>query len=475
MTSAAPRLRLIEAGFFERPVHFRIPFRFGAVTVTHAPQAFVRVRIKLADGREADGVAAELLVPKWFDKSPALTHEENFTQLRRSLAISRQHLLAAEIDTAFGLSAAIERAHHAACAAAGLNGLIASFGLALHDRAIIDALGRLSGEDVFTLVRENRLGITAATAPDLRGFDLDGFLKGLQPGDSIAARHTVGLADTLTARDLDPSRRLNDGLPETLEEAIATYGHRYFKLKVAGQIDDDIARLIRIAEVLDAGVGSYQTTLDGNEQFEHIDAVSELWRRIGEEPRLARLKAAILFLEQPIARARAFAQPVHALSQHVALEIDESDSDIEAFPRGRALGYRGISSKSCKGLYRALLNRARVARWNSEEGRERYFMSAEDLTTQAGVALQQDLALAALVGALHSERNGHHYVDGMTAPDSEQQAFLEAHPQLYRPAAGRVRVAIDAGTIDLTSLARVPGLAIGPMPDFAAMQPMPEI
>ena len=207
-------------------------------------------------------------------------------------------------------------------------------------------------------MRENRLGITAATAPDLHGFDLDGFLKGLQPAASIAARHTVGLADALTAGDLDPTQRLNDGLPETLEEVIATYGHRYFKLKVAGQIDGDIARLTRIAEVLDNSVGAYHATLDGNEQFEHIDAVSELWRRIGEEPRLARLKAAILFLEQPIARARAFAQPVHALSQHVALEIDESDADIEAFPaRPRARLSRHLVE-----ILQGLLSRAAQSR-----------------------------------------------------------------------------------------------------------------
>ena len=52
----------------------------------------------------------------------------------------------------------------------------------------------------------------------------------------------------------------------------------------------------------------------------------------------------------------------------VPIEIDESDADIGVFPRARALGYRGISSKSCKGFSRALLNRARVARWNAEEG-----------------------------------------------------------------------------------------------------------
>ena len=45
----------------------------------------------------------------------------------------------------------------------------------------------------------------------------------------------------------------------------------------------------------------------------------------------------------------------------IPVEIDEADGDIAAFPTARALGYRGVSSKSCKGFTRALLNRARVA------------------------------------------------------------------------------------------------------------------
>ena len=88
-----PQLRLIEASFHERPVKLRLPFRFGVVTLTEAPQVFVRARIKLADGREDEGVAAELLVPKWFDKSPALTNEDNFDQLRRSLKLARARML----------------------------------------------------------------------------------------------------------------------------------------------------------------------------------------------------------------------------------------------------------------------------------------------------------------------------------------------------------------------------------------------
>ena len=93
----------------------------------------------------------------------------------------------------------------------------------------------------------------------------------------------------------------------------------------------------------------------------------------------------------------------------------------------------------------------------------RYFMSAEDLTTQAGVAVQQDLALATLIGATHVERNGHHYVDGMTgAPTHEQDAFLAAHPDLYHRAPnGRVRLTIRDGAIALGSL-DTPGLGRRP-------------
>src|SRR5882724_7818258 len=126
--SDAPRLRLLEATFHERPITLRLPFRFGMATLREAPQVFVRVRIRLANGREGEGVSAEMLVPKWFDKSPELTNEENFQQLRLSLARARSALLAAGTNTPFGLSAAVDGDLHRTGEKAGLNGLIASFG-----------------------------------------------------------------------------------------------------------------------------------------------------------------------------------------------------------------------------------------------------------------------------------------------------------------------------------------------------------
>ena len=57
---SAPKLIVREVCLYERDVHLRMPFRFGVVTLTEAPQAFARARIELPDGRSAWGAAAEL-------------------------------------------------------------------------------------------------------------------------------------------------------------------------------------------------------------------------------------------------------------------------------------------------------------------------------------------------------------------------------------------------------------------------------
>ena len=130
-----------------------------------------------------------------------------------------------------------------------------------------------------------------------------------------------------------------------------------------------------------------------------------------------------------------------------------------------------MSSKTCKGLWRSFINRARCEQWNRESGTPgRFFMSAEDLTIQAGLALQQDLALINLLGIEHVERNGHHYVNGMAdLPAGEQTAFLQAHPDLYEHRHGAARVKIVDGALSVASLGCA-GYASSAMPDWASMR-----
>jgi hypothetical protein len=478
----APRFRILDIELSERPVRLRIPFRFGVATLTETSQAFARVRIALPGGQEATGMAAELMVPKWFDKDPALSSGQSVDQLRFVLAEARRAYLDPAPRTAFGHSATHHHALKEACAGRGVPHLAAGFGPALLDKAVLDALGRALSLSFADLVRANLPGIAAdpELVPDLAdsgaGFDLDRFLAGLRPASSIAARHTVGLVDPITADEIGPDEAVADGLPHSLDQVVAAYGHRHFKIKVAGDAKADLDRLRRIAGVLDRIPDPYVATLDGNEQYASVEGIADLWRRMGEDPLLARLVAATAFIEQPVARARTFDEPVHDLATAIPLIIDEADGAFDAFPRACRLGYAGVSSKACKGLYKSLLNAARCARWNAEGmgggGGRRFFMSAEDLTTQAGLGVQQDLALVGLIGLDHVERNGHHYVDGFgDAPRAEGLAFLAAHPDLYREEAGRVRLAIAEGRIALGSLWG-PGFAASTHPDPAALEPL---
>jgi hypothetical protein len=473
-TISPPRVRVREVRLTERDVLLRLPFRFGVVTLTESPQAYVRMRVQREDGREAWGMSAEMLAAKWFDKNTALTNEDNYVQLRTSLRICANHYLADSTPrTPFGLFAAHVGDQLRACAAKQLNPLIASYGPALIDRAVLDAVCRLHGVSFFEAMSANLPGMTPAElAPDLAGFDFDAFLRSLKPLPAVHARHTVGLVDPITAADQAPGTRVNDGLPETLEEVVREYGHTYFKLKVAGDVRADLARLTSIAAVLDRADAAYHATLDGNEQYESVAGITELWTAMERTPRLRRLVASTLFIEQPIARKTALASDVSALSARRPVIIDESDAEMESFVAARARGYRGVSSKSCKGFYKSLINAARCARWNAQAAGPPYFMSAEDLTTQAGVSVQQDLALVSLLGLHHVERNGHHYVNGMAAlPVTEQNAFLKAHPDLYARTAGAVRVRILEGRLAISSL-NCQGYAAAVEPEWTHMRPM---
>jgi hypothetical protein len=469
---SAPRCRIVEIERREWPFRLRLPFRFGVITVTEGRQAVVRARIRDEAGREGWGVAAESLAAKWFDKDPALSDAQNEHQLRRSVELAGEAALAAGDNTAFGHFADQYAAHVEACGREGLNPLVASYGRSLIDRAALDALLKLRGTSFFAGMRANIGGMAPhAVVPDLAGFDFGAMLAGLKPGRRIQARHTVGLVDPITAAD--QATRVEDGLPETLEEVVATYGHSFWKLKVMGDVRQDVDRLCRIAAVID-GMAGYHVSLDGNEQYADAEGAAELWHAMRAEPRLQRLCASVLYVEQPVKRARALETGMAALAQERPVIIDESDGALDAFVQAKALGYTGVSSKACKGIWRSLLNRARCEAWNAADEERDYFMTGEDLTTLAGVCVQQDLALVALLGLAHVERNGHHFIDGFNGrPKAEAVRFMEAHPGLYADTPHGPRLRIRDGKLELGSL-DVPGLGATEEPDYAAMQDMPK-
>jgi hypothetical protein len=272
----------------------------------------------------------------------------------------------------------------------------------------------------------------------------------------VAVRHTVGLDDKIEGEGgvADPGQNS---------------GARYFKLKLGGNPQADAARLIRIGNELGKLSYDYSVTLDANEQYADLEALTALVDRLDHDRALQPIATRLLYIEQPMPRDITRQSPLGALLTRDFI-IDEADDSYDAFPAAKALGYRGISSKSCKGIYKSILNATRAAKWSIAGGK--FFITGEDLTCQAGLAVQQDLALGAFLGIRHAERNGHHYVDGFAnTPDHEANAFLTAHPDLYFRDGNTIKLAIHDGDLLTASLTR-PGFASGAHPDWAALTPL---
>jgi L-alanine-DL-glutamate epimerase-like enolase superfamily enzyme len=279
----------------------------------------------------------------------------------------------------------------------------------------------------------------------------------VKPPASVAIRHTVGLLDAI---------RGADGVEGEIDRAALSL----FKAKIGGDVETDLSRLRALAQLLDERVPDSRVTLDANEQYDS-ERLGELLGAFADKD-LRTFRDRLLYIEQPFDRARTFAAPLPRMADAVPFIIDEADGDYDAFPRAVALGYRGVSSKSCKGYFKSLLNGARVAALNAGES-ERYFVSAEDLTCQAGLGIQQDTALVAALGLAHAERNGHHYVDGFgPATEAEAAAFADAHPALYDRQAGRLGLAVARGFLPTASLFEGKGFASGAEPQWGSLEPL---
>jgi len=462
-----------------RNLRTRLPFRYGAVTLTRFPLLHLALDVEAADGRRARGFAADNLPPKWFDKDPARTFRDNVEDLLRAIAGAER----AYLDTGRTPRPVFDlwRDAYGECARRApelrVNGLTAAFGSSLFERALADAAGRLAGLDVIALLREDVLGLRPdAVHPGLTRAHLLAW-AGRPPADRIAVRHTVGLLDPIVAADVPADGWLGDGLPQTLEECVAAHGLRHFKLKVGGRVDADVERLRRIAAVLDRIGEPYLVTLDGNEQYKAMADFAALVEAVRAEPALARLWRSTAFIEQPLDRAIALdasaAAGLERLGHAVPIIIDESDGDLQAFPRAIALGYRGVSTKNCKGIVKSFLNRTLIERENAQRpAGARLFMSAEDLTNVPVVPLQQDLATVRALGIAHVERNGHHYVRGLAHCSArERAAALRHHGDLYAGDEREAWLRIERGSVRVGSLAG-PGYGVGFDPDLDAMVPL---
>ncbi|NOZ32902.1 MAG: mandelate racemase [Alphaproteobacteria bacterium] len=465
---SAPNLRVVASKLVIRNAFTRLPFRFGVVTMEAAPVALLEVEVEFGDGGRVKGVASDFLAYKWFDKRPEKSPADNVADLLTAIGDARGIYADTGSGTPFGLWADTNAEIERRTLERGFNRLGASFAGSMMERAVIDATGRHLGLGFDAMVRSNALGLTPERILPEVGFDdVLGALPD-RPLTRVALRHTVGLVDAISRADM-PADAPDDGFPVTLEDYLAVDELRYLKVKVGGDIEADIARLTAIADVVNRCGRPVKMTLDGNEQYNGLEAFVDLVEAIKSTPALADLWASVLFVEQPLHRDVAMATRLSATAMTAIgrpLLIDEADGWPTAYREAIELGYGGASHKNCKGVYHSMINAGLTETRNRAAGEKRYFLSGEDLTNLATVPLQADLCVVATLGISHVERNGHHYFAGLDhLPHRERENALSRHPDLYERHKDGVALRITGGMLEIGSL-QVPGLGVVDLPDL---------
>ncbi len=437
-----------------------------------SPLCHARLSLVTGDGRETFGCSADRLSVRWLDKRPG---RSKALKLRELVALigqaGRMYEQAGEFETPFAVWHALHPRIMEAGRAAGQEDLTCAFASALLERAVIDAVCRAEGTSFIELLRSGQSGFDAARLDGALGkVDAARLLPRSLP-TRIGIRHTVGLFDPLTAEDWPADQRLGDGLPETLDECIRYYGLRYFKVKISGDAEQDMRRLARIWELLPQE-REPAITLDANEAFDDAEAFARFVARLEEEQ--LGLFQHVLYIEQPLPRRltldKRSERAIRRAAERKALIIDESDGTLDAFRRAYQLGYSGTSHKNCKGVFKSLLNRARLLHYARHD--PRVVLSGEDLQNLPVVPLQQDFVMVAALGLEHCERNGHHYNYGLSMlSQREKESVARRHPDLYEKRGNEWFLRIRDGAVETASL-HGPGFGVQEEPDWDAMTPM---
>ena len=397
-------------------IDYRAPIKFGGRVVVDVTLLDVRVTVETRKGRRATGTGSMPMGNAWAWPSALVSGEQTLSamvELATRLTAEANdfpvggHPL--EITHAMGpryaaIADDVVREMQLPEPMPRLAQLVAASPL---EAAIHDAYGKALGANSYDLLGAEFVNSDLATylTPEFAGEYLDQYTL-RAPKPRIPLYHLVGALDPLTEGDL--SRRLNDGLPETLGEWILADGLTHLKIKLAG--DDlawDVERVVRVDQVSEVaqaqrGCARWQYSLDFNEKCANVEYVLEFLAKVRERAPAALER--VQYIEQPTHRDL-HAHPdnrMHAAARIKPVVIDESLIDLDSLQLARELGYSGVALKACKGQTEALLMGAAAQKYG-------LFLCVQDLTC-VGASFLHSASLAARIPTVAAiEGNGRQY------------------------------------------------------------------
>jgi hypothetical protein len=458
-------LRILNYSLRLRSSFTQTPFRYGNGILTACPQALVRVTVEF-NGKVSRGFAADCLPPLWFDKRGDKSYSQQIKDMCESIERAVELVdVNLSFDNPLDLSLAL--ANVGKCSS-NENQLLTSFGKSMLERSVIDAVCRGQGASFGDLITRNVIcDDREISIPSQSSSGVSTHIwNNDQRSNSIDVRHTVGMADEIW--DIKGSSK-----GTSLQGHIRKSGLRYFKIKIANRGREDVDRVVQIAKCIESEMGNdYGVTLDGNEQFTTFTDFLELYSLIQSAPTLRSFCNNVIAIEQPLSRQYAL-DPTHLIglaefATQIPVIIDESDEKWSSFVQAIEHGYTGISSKACKGVFKALFNRQIIEERNQESGVDKFVMTGEDLCCIGPVSLHADLALVSFMGLEHVERNGHQYFNGLDyLPQELYSDVFREHSDLYMNNEGIPCLKVQDGSISLGSINKTAfGCGVAPGWDY---------
>jgi L-alanine-DL-glutamate epimerase-like enolase superfamily enzyme len=413
-------IRIVEVAHAFEDFKYRAPYQFGGRTVDDVTLLNVNVRVRTGGGREAWGFGSMPLGNAW--AFPAAPYEIG---LGAMLALAGEvRKLTAECDEEghpVDLTRVLDpRYSKAASALAQSKSLPYAFPpLAVlvvssaFDAALHDAYGKAFGVSSYATYGPKYMSrdLSHDLGKEFAGEYLDRYVP-VRPQPTMPVFHSVGASDPLEPSDV--KAKLNDGLPNTLEEWIDRDGLIRFKIKLnGGNMAADLDRVIRTDRIVNRvlpkrGVNDWKYLLDFNEGCPNVAYLLEFLRKVREAT--ASGFERILYIEQPTARdlKKDRDNVMHEASRLRPIVADESLTDLESLLLAREMGYNGVALKACKGQTHAMLLAAAAQKYGM-------FLCVQDLTCP-GASLIHSAGIAARVpGNAGIEANARQFVPAANA------------------------------------------------------------
>lgn len=439
-------IRLLEVSSRTERLAYRTPMKFGGRVVTDAVLLHVDATVETGDGRRGQGLGSMPLGNVWAWPSRQVSNDQTLAAmialgetLVRQAGQYREsgHPLEITHDLTGNQEAAaadIAREHKLPEPIPRLAQLVAASPL---EAAVHDAYGKALGVSAYNALGEAYVNrdLGHYLNDEFAGQYLDRYTL-REPKPSMPLYHLVGALDPLTEADI--SRRLDDGLPETLPEWIAADGLTHLKIKLNG---DDLAWDVdRVAAVERAAAEAQQArecttwhySLDFNERCPNVEYVLDFLARLEERSPAALSR--VQYIEQPTHRDLK-ANPenrMHRAAKIKPVVIDESLVDFESLLLAREMGYSGVALKACKGHSEALLMGAAAQHYGM-------FLCVQDLTCP-GASFLHSASLAARIPTVAAiEGNGRQYCP------LGNRGWDERFPSMFRLTDGTVGTAALSG------------------------------